>query len=332
MAKLKVFNIGNALSTGLEETITAAHHYSGELMVEVIPIKKIEIDPKNPRNFLITFEDLYNGITHADPNYSRKTQEKESLLSIAASIKEQGIINPIIVYKNNEKYRLIAGERRTLGSIIAGKSDIQAKILDKKPSDLKISILQWIENIERSDLTLWERLKNLEKIVLAYAKNKNLVPEQVTITEVSHLLGCSKSQAISYKTVLFADKQLQLLIEENKIRNLEKAALIAAIGSAELRKIAIHSCLEGMPLKKLKVLAEAKTIHRPVRKIGRQASAIHFGTTKNLAVAKTVIDSVLKNNSLFPLSEDLKNIDWKDYRTVTDTFKQILKNLEKMYT
>ena len=66
-----------------------------------------------------------------------------------------------MVYKLGEKYRLVAGERRTLASII-GQDRYSAKILDSKPTDLKISLLQWIGNVERSDLSLWERLKILK--------------------------------------------------------------------------------------------------------------------------------------------------------------------------
>src|SRR5574338_606917 len=99
MAKKKVFQISNALTEGLEETITAAHNYSGELRVDIIPIRKIDLDPDNPRELLITFEDLYQGINQSDPDLTRKTKEKEGLESMAASIREQGIINPITVYK-----------------------------------------------------------------------------------------------------------------------------------------------------------------------------------------------------------------------------------------
>src|SRR3990167_6261347 len=158
MAKKKVFTIGNALSQGLEETIESAQNYSSELRIDVIPLKKIELDPANPRNMALTMIDVQSGISDSDKERTRKMVELESLHSIANSIKTQGIINPVTVYKHGDKYRLIAGERRTLASILAGKTDIQAKILDSQPDELKISLLQWIENIERSDLSLWERL------------------------------------------------------------------------------------------------------------------------------------------------------------------------------
>jgi len=93
MAKKKVFQISNALVEGLEETVSAAHNYNGELRVEVISLKKIELDPENPRDLILTFDDMYHGIAKDDKNYTRKMDEKASLLSIANSIKEQGIIN-----------------------------------------------------------------------------------------------------------------------------------------------------------------------------------------------------------------------------------------------
>ena len=54
MAKKKVFSIGSALSQGLEETIESAQNYSSELRVDVIPIKKIELDPsKSKRSYYL---------------------------------------------------------------------------------------------------------------------------------------------------------------------------------------------------------------------------------------------------------------------------------------
>ena len=56
MSKKKIFQISNALSEGLKETIAAAQSYSGELRIDVISIKRIEVDPENPRNFSLTFD------------------------------------------------------------------------------------------------------------------------------------------------------------------------------------------------------------------------------------------------------------------------------------
>lgn len=338
MAKKKVFQISNTLTEGLEETITAAHNYSGELRIDVIPIKRIEVDPENPRDFALNIPDLYQGIMESDEHYIRKSEELASLQTIAHSIREQGVINPIVVYKFGEKYRLVAGERRTMASILAGKTDIQAKILDSKPSELKISLLQWIENVERTDLTLWERLRNLEKIIKVHTSRKGLSAEQITVTELSNLIGCTKPHAMNYKAVLLADESIKKLVRDNKIRNLEKAALLANIQSAELKQYAIEACLAGAALKKLRVIAEQATRKAPVRPIsstpvkrGRQTTSINLGATKNLNVAKLILDAVLQNQALKPISNHFTHVDWNDYKSVNDTFKQLLKTLEELH-
>ena len=336
MAKKKVFSIGNALSNGLEETITAAHTYSGDLRIEAIPLRKIELDPENPRDFVITLDDIYQGISKMDPQALRKSDEIASLESISKSIKEQGIINPVVVYKHGEKYRLVAGERRTLGSILAGKLDIQAKILDGKPNELKVSLLQWIENIERSDLSLWERLKNLEKIVIAYTNTHKTTPSKITVTELSQLIGCSKAQAANYKLVLNSHDEIKQLILENKIRNLEKAALIADIHLDAVRQHAIAACIEGATLKKLKILSQQairieSEKKRVTEKRGRQTTSVNFGITKNMDVARVVLDSVLKHDALTHISSSFEDVTWSDPKSINNAFKKLIKKLEELH-
>jgi ParB family chromosome partitioning protein len=334
MAKKKVFSIGMALSQGLEETIESAQNYSSELRIDIIPIRKIELDPENPRDFALTIQDVHHGISELDQDKIRKTHELDSLHSIAHSIKTQGIINPITVYKSGEKYRLIAGERRTLASILAGKTDIQAKILDDKPDELKVSLLQWIENIERSDLSLWERLNNLEKIIDAYTESRGIQKNQISIAELSSLIGCVKSHAMNYKTILNSDSKLKQLIFENKIKNLEKAALIADITSIEIRQQAIDACINGATLKQLKIIAEQNTLKHvspSVERRGRHTTSVAFGGTKNMKVAKMIVESLLSHAVVAKSMASFEAIDWNNPRSISETFKQLLITLEKIH-
>jgi ParB family chromosome partitioning protein len=336
MAKKKVFQIGNALTEGLEQTVSAAHNYTGELRVEAIALRKLELDPENPRDLMLTFEDLYNGLDKGDKNYLRKVEEKTSLQSLANSIQEQGIINPILVYKQGDKYRLIAGERRTLASILAGKSEVQAKILDTKPNELKISILQWMENIERQDLSLWERLTNLENILQAFAAAKSTTLAQITATDLSRMLGCSLPHAMNYITVLNADAKIKDLIRTNKIKNLEKIALIAAIKSAGIKQNAIDACIAGATLKKLKLISTQDRLQKqvvaatPPSTRGRQATLVNLGSTKKIPVARLIIDSVLQHEKLAHMKHDFSDLNWADYKSINHAFKQLLKTLEKL--
>jgi len=337
MARKKVFQISNALTEGLEETVSAAHNYTGELRVEAISLKKIDMDPHNPRDLILHFDDLYNGVEKTDKDYQRKIQEIESLQTLANSIKHQGIINPIMVYKLGEKYRLIAGERRTLGSIIAGKLDIQAKILDTKPNELKISLLQWIENVERKDLSLWERLTNLEKIISADVGRNNTGLSHITATDLSRLLGCSLPHAMNYLALLNADDGLKELVRCNKIKNLEKAALIATIRLDSVKETAIEACLSGATLKKLKAISTQDKLKKnlvvhtmSLQSRGRQATVVNLGSTKKMSVARLIIESVLKHERLSYLKQHFSELNWDDYKSINHAFKQLLKTLEQI--
>lgn len=335
MAKRKVFSIGSSLSDGLEQTIAAAHNYSNELRVDVIPLHKIEIDPDNPRDLIITPRDLFDGLQPSDPAYDQKLQEKESLQSLANSIADQGVINPILVYENNHSYRIIAGERRTLASIIAGKSDIQAKIIDGRPSELKVRILQWIENIERSDLTLMERLDNLQMILSAYAAENKIQIQEIRITDISRIIGCVKSHAINLKAVLFAAPDIKELIADNKIRSLEKAAILTMIESPALRKQAITDCLNGASFKKIKAYldqdkkGQSATDHVPVIAKIQNVNSINFGYTSKPLVAKTIIESVINHLSLDELN--INEFRFDNPQSISKAFKKLISHLESVY-
>ena len=331
MAKKKSFAIGHSLTQALTDTVVAAKNYSGELHIEILPLRKIDLDPGNPRELALTFSDVYGELTQSDEHFSRKLKEKESLQSIANSITAQGVINPIVVYKHGERYRLIAGERRTLASILAKKEDIPARILSAKPNQLKLSLLQWIENIEREDLSLWERIKNLEKILKAYSTSPETNGKKITATEIGQLLGCSSSQAANYKNVLDASHKLRSLIQSNQIKSIEKAALIAK-APAKLEELLLEHCLKGATLKELNtIIAKNKTssgtsTSKQLR--GRQMTRVNFGATRNIGVAKAIIESVLSNENFSHLRKEFSEIAWEDYKSVAETFKTLVKKLE----
>lgn len=330
MAKKKVFSIGRSLSEGLEQTIVAAQNYSSELRIDIIPITKIELDPENPRMLTISKKDIIEGLDKNDLQYEKKLNDLTSLETLASSIKDQGIINPILVYEKNGIYRLIAGERRTLASIIAKKSDIQAKILDSKPDELKIRVLQWVENIERTDLTLIERIDNLEKLVSAYARQSNQEPHKVRITDISKLLGCTKSHAISLRAVLNADPEIKNLISENKIRNLEKAALLTSIQSPNLKKKAILACINGATLKNLKLFLEQDNANS-IRPITQNKFSINLGSTSNFKVTQAILRSIITHENLLDFKNEFESLNEYSSKDLSRFFRKIIKKLEEIH-
>ncbi len=99
-----------------------------------------------------------------DPNQPRKNFSEDSIKELANSIKKVGILNPLIVKKEKEKYVIVSGERRFRASKIAGLNEIPVIIKEKidKKTSFEISI---IENIHREDLNPIEEAESFKKLI-----------------------------------------------------------------------------------------------------------------------------------------------------------------------
>ncbi len=328
MAK-KSFKIRGHLAEALHDTVESAQNNAGELHVEIIPLRKINIDPENPRDLTFSIEDAYNGLNESDSNFTKKENEKNSLDSMTKSIIDQGVINPIVVYQFGEQYRLIAGERRTLASILAGKKDIPARVLTSKPDTLKLSLIQWIENIEREDLSLWERMQNLEKIITAYAEKNDKNVSEITATEISKLIGCSLQQGSNYRSILNSSEELKKHIKSGDIKNIEKAAVISN-ADKYLQPELIANCISGSKLAELKNVVNVNKKTNFEKVTGRPNTKINFGFTEKIEVAKNIITAVLEHNNYKHLNQYFVGDDWDNHRSLTSSFKKLLKILEKV--
>jgi ParB family transcriptional regulator, chromosome partitioning protein len=332
MKKRKAFGISQDLNDGISETMNAAKNNAGQLHYEVIPLTKIKFDPDNPRQLALKLEELTDGnfSVHDSPN-DQKRKELESLKSLASSIKKSGVRNAIEVYKDGTYYRLISGERRVLGSILAGKEDIPARILATKPTLFDIRYLQWIENIEREDLSISERIHNVRQLVLAHSEQG----EPITATRLKELLGCSLPHAMTYLAILHAPSDIQTLLMKNAITNLEKAAFLAKVDSTEIRAKLVQACLEEKnSLAKLKKLlnenvqlAKKSNIVASGNK-GRIAKRVTLGYTQNIDVVKKLIDLILAEPHLQHIEQQL-HIDWQDCTSISRGFQALIQHLEK---
>jgi len=114
---------------------------------------------------LQTEQILNLAITDLVPNkyQPRKNFDEKSLIELTKSIKEYGILNPILVRKQDDKYEIIAGERRYRAAKLAGLTEIPVIIKNIKESDL--AELALIENLHRENLNPIEEAKSYEEIM-----------------------------------------------------------------------------------------------------------------------------------------------------------------------
>ena len=332
MSKKKRFGISEALTRGLSETINVVENNSGIFRNTILPLSRIELDPDNPRKLAIDLIDVKEGIRPDDPLFQRKQEELEKLKELAHTIKSNGVINPVVVYKRGELYRVVAGERRCLASILAGKQEIEARVFNERPKGFELKLIQWVENTAREDLTLDERLGNVREIIREYQSQHG--PVEVNATLLKSITGLSLSQTTYYIAALNAPEDVQIEIQNGNIRNLDKAALISGISLTEIRQQAIEACVNGSSLKELrniinqqKLLKKMKTpVQTSTR--GRATTKINMGATFNTQVIKMIVECVTTHKKFGRHMETFSQINWKDLRQATKAFRKLVEILE----
>lgn len=320
----KKFSVANSMMKGLEDTIRAAENYSGELRHEVLKIENIELDEDNPRDLKISKLDVINGLKKGEPLYQRKRSEMRDLESLANSIRSDGLINPILVFQNGSKYKVLAGERRTLASLMAGKEMIHARIMDGKPDEAKVAILQWVENVERKDLSLLERRDNLLKLKKAFSKAKGIDFNAKSIVKI---LGCSTAQSYRYLALMQADDELVGYIKQGTIQNLKDLERLNAADTLEKRKALLDRIKAGLNISNILKPKANSTSISPVKKSGRQYTRVNFGSTKNKTIAEEIISILLSDQRFKDLKKEGIN-SGAEFESLTNMFAKIVERLE----
>lgn len=332
MSKKKRFGISEALTRGLSETIHVVENNAGVFRNVMLPLSRIELDPENPRKLVIDLPDVKEGLRPDDPHYQQKADELERLKELAHTIKSSGIINPVVVYKRGELYRIVAGERRCLASLLAGKQEIEARVFNEKPKAYDLKLMQWVENTAREDLSLEERLDNVKEIVREYQEQEG--PVEVTATLLKSITGLSLSQCSYYLAAINAPEDVKSQIKCGQIRNLDKAALLAGVETKNVREAAIEACIAGASLKELRnLISQSKTLNKSRAQLqtsqrGRATAKINMGTTVKSNVVKTIIDSVVTQRGYDRHKDIFNQINWNDLRQVTKAFRKLVEILE----
>lgn len=332
MSKKKRFGISEALTRGLSETIHVVEHNSGMFRNVVMPLSRIELDPDNPRKTVLDLADVKEGMRPDDPQYQRKIEELEKLKELAHTIRTNGVINPVVVYKRGELYRIVAGERRCLAAILAGKQEIDARIFNEKPKGFELKLIQWTENTAREDLILSDRLDNVQDILKEYQQQKG--PTEVNATLLKNILGFSLSQATYYLTVLNAPEDVQNHIRNGNIRNLDKAALVANVELIEIRTQALQACINGATIKELRhIINQRKTLKKTHAALatssrGRSMTKVNMGATSKIEVIKTIVDAVVRHHQFNQYLDLFSQVNWHDLRQATKAFRRLIEILE----
>ena len=154
----------------------------------------------------------------------RKTFEEESLQDLTKSIKERGIIQPIIVRKSSDddsKYEIIAGERRWLAAQKAGLHEVPVVVIDV--DDLKSLEFAIIENVQRNDLNAIEEARGYKRLIEEFSYDQE---------KVAQFIGKSRSHIANFLRLLGLPEAVLRLIENKKLSP-GHAKILVGLSNAE---------------------------------------------------------------------------------------------------
>ena len=165
----------------------------------------------------------------------RKHFSKEALEELTVSIKEQGVIQPIVVRPdkyNNGKYELIAGERRWLASQNAGLHEVPVVVLDV--DDVKSLEFAIVENVQRQDLNSIEEARGYQRLIDDFNYNQD---------KLSKFIGKSRSYIANSLRLLSLSKEILQMVEESKLSAGHARSLIGISNSVDIAKKIIQKKL-----------------------------------------------------------------------------------------
>lgn len=190
-----------------------------------------------------------------DTNQPRKSFDDEKLQELAESIKEHGVIQPIIVAKKEDYYQIVAGERRWRASKKLGLKTIPAIV--REYDEKKVREVSLIENIQRQNLNPLETAKAIRELMEVH---------HMTQEDIAKTLGKSRSSIANTLRVLNLDERVQEMIELGQISEGHARTLASIDSPTKQYKLALDIINMDLSVRDAENYAKAKKEGKPVKK------------------------------------------------------------------
>jgi len=165
---------------------------------------------------------------------------KEALQSLADSIKEKGVLQPLLVRRKGKKFEIIAGERRWRAAKMVGLKTVPALV--RKLSDQETLEIALIENLQRENLSAIEEAEGLNRLMTEYAYTQD---------NLSKVIGKSRSYIANSVRLLVLPDEVRAMVKENKLSASHARALVGHPYACELAQKIIAKDLSVRETEKL---------------------------------------------------------------------------------
>ena len=206
----------SGLGRGLNALISEANAETGNEPEAVLSISEIVRNPKQPR----------------------KTFDEDKLAELADSIRQNGVLQPILVRRKGQKYEIVAGERRYQASKLAGLKEIPAVV--REIDDDKVFQLALIENLQRSDLSPIEEAKGYKQL---------LTSQSLTQEELAKILSKSRSTIANTLRLMDLPVEVQHMMEQGLLTAGHARAILAVPSEEGRIKLAKKVVTESLTVR-----------------------------------------------------------------------------------
>ena len=235
-----------------------------------------------------------------NPYQPRRVFDEQALEELAASIKEHGVFQPIIVKKSIKGYEIIAGERRFRASKLAGKKTIPAIV--RNFTDEQMMEIALLENLQREDLTVIEE-------AVAYQKMQTAL--NLTQEELATKVGKSRSHITNILGLLRLPENVQRMILNHELTMGHARVLSKLEDQEKIREIDRKIVEENLTVRATEELLEAPAFVR-INKVNRRDSgANEYRYVEDLMREKLDSKVKIKDNKItisFVNNADLNRI------------------------
>jgi ParB family chromosome partitioning protein len=225
----------------------------------------------------VTKADLLVSINKVEPNREqpRKFFDEDKLLELSESIKQHGIISPIIVQKREDYFEIIAGERRWRAAKMAGLKEVPVLIRDL--SEQEIMEIALIENLQREDLNAMEEALGYQQIIEKFKLKQDELAEKVSK---------SRTAITNSLRLLKLDERVQQMVRDDLIQTGHARALLGISDPDKQYEFAQMVFDKRMTVrdveKAIKKLQKEKQDPKPQTKEDAQRSIIYRDLEENL--------------------------------------------------
>lgn len=180
-----------------------------------------------------------------NPNQPRQAFDEKALDDLTASIRQVGLLQPILAASEGERYRIIAGERRFRAAMKAGLQTVPVLLRSMPEHERRLAALT--ENLQREDLNAMEAAQAVRLLM----DESNLTQEQA-----SKMLGKSRSALANLLRLLTLDQAVQDLVRQNQLSE-GHARVLAGIASAQKQRALAAKAVDlGLSVRALETLAK----------------------------------------------------------------------------